>query len=634
MLGHAALTNCTVSGNSLGSGSASGGGGTFNKYGTTTLTNCTIASNTSVGGFKAGGVFNVSGTTTLTDCTVSGNIGQSAGNGTGILNQTGTTNLVNTIVAGTVGHTDVEGAFTSQGNNLIGNIGGSGVSSGWVGTDLTGTSATPRNPLLGPLASNGGPTQTMGLLPNSPALNTGNAALAPTTDERGLPRFGNTDIGAYEDDFKVFTTADSGAGSLRQAIANANIATGANTIAFTSLFNTPQTITLTSGQLTLSNTTGTETITGPAVGVTVSGNNASRVFGINANVTANLSGLTITAGNAGAGGGGGVNSLGSLTMTNSVITGNSARAGGGLTFKNGPNTLIDCVVSGNSASATGGGLYIQSGSATLTNTTVSSNTSTGISGGIFNGSATTTLINCTVNNNSASTNTGGVGASGSFSLSNTIVAGNTSPSKPDVTGAFTSSGTNLIGIVTNGSSGWATSDLQGTTTSPLNPQLAALANNGGPVPTEALLPNSPAINAGNSALAPTTDERGLPRFGNTDIGAYEDQFKVTTTADSGNGSLRQAITNANATTATDTVVFRIGTGLQKISPTSALPTITQPIVIDGTTQTGFAVSPLIQIDGTSAGNASGLTLGAGSSGSTIKGLIISHFASSGRSASG
>ena len=105
----------------------------------------------------------------------------------------------------------------------------------------------------------------------------------------------------------------------------------------------------------------------------------------------------------------------------------------------------------------------------------------------------------------------------------------------------------------------------------------------------ALLPNSPAINAGNSANAPATDQRGLTRFGNTDIGAFEYQFKVTTTADSGNGSLRQAITNANTTAGTDTVVFRIGTGAtnDRARPRH-LPTITDAIVIDGTTQTGFA----------------------------------------------
>ena len=71
--------------------------------------------------------------------------------------------------------------------------------------------------------------------------------------------------------FTVTNTADSGVGSLRYEIGLANSAGGASTIAFGSLFNTPQTITLTSGQLELSNTTGTETITGPAVGVTVSG---------------------------------------------------------------------------------------------------------------------------------------------------------------------------------------------------------------------------------------------------------------------------------------------------------------------------------------------------------------------------
>ena len=76
-------------------------------------------------------------------------------------------------------------------------------------------------------------------------------------------------------------------------------------------------------------------------------------------------------------------------------------------------------------------------------------------------------------------------------------------------------------------------------------------------------------------------------------------------------------------------MFKVGTGLQTISPTSALPTITDTIVIDGTTQTGFAGTPLIQISGTSAGAVSGLTLGAGSIGSTIEGLIISNFSAGG-----
>ena len=78
--------------------------------------------------------------------------------------------------------------FVSQGNNLIGETDGS---SGWVGSDLTGTVATPLNPLLAPLGKFGGPTQTMALLPGSPAIGAGNNALIPpgvTTDQRGLPR--------------------------------------------------------------------------------------------------------------------------------------------------------------------------------------------------------------------------------------------------------------------------------------------------------------------------------------------------------------------------------------------------------------------------------------------------------------
>src|SRR5262249_28583471 len=76
-------------------------------------------------------------------------------------------------------------------------------SSGWVGSDLTGTKAAPLNPLLSPLGNYGGPTQTMALLPGSPAIDAGNNALIPagvTTDQRGFNRIVNAtvDIGAFE----------------------------------------------------------------------------------------------------------------------------------------------------------------------------------------------------------------------------------------------------------------------------------------------------------------------------------------------------------------------------------------------------------------------------------------------------
>ena len=85
---------------------------------------------------------------------------------------------------------------------------------------------------------------------------------------------------------------------LRQAIALANTNGGTETITFDStVFKTPQTITLTGSQLELSDTTGTETITGPKAGVTVNGGGTSRVFQVDAGVTASISGLTITGGN-------------------------------------------------------------------------------------------------------------------------------------------------------------------------------------------------------------------------------------------------------------------------------------------------------------------------------------------------
>ena len=101
-------------------------------------------------------------------------------------------------------------------------------------------------------------------------------------------------------------------------------------------------------------------------------------------------------------------------------------------------------------------------------------------------------------------------------------------------------------------------------------------------------------------------------------------FTVSNTNDSGAGSLRQAILDANAHPGADTIAFAIpGSGVRTITPT-ALPTITDPVTIDGTTQTGFVGSPLIELSGTTAGTVNGLVLN--TSNSVIRGLIINRFA--------
>jgi len=105
--------------------------------------------------------------------------------------------------------------------------------------------------------------------------------------------------------------------------------------------------------------------------------------------------------------------------------------------------------------------------------------------------------------------------------------------------------------------------------------------------------------------------------------AGADTYTVVNTNDTGAGSLRQALTDANAHGGTDTIAFAIpGSGVQTIAvPVTVLPTITSPVVIDGTTQPGYAGHPLIELHG-SGGN--GLWIIAG--GSTVRGLVLNGFA--------
>ncbi len=204
-VGAATLRDCTISGNTA----SDAGGGIYNA-GTLNIINCTITANSTDGSdpVGGGGIAN-NGVETLSDCTITGN---AASLGGGIYNGTqlarlGTTTITNTIVAGNnragIGQNpgaDVYGSIKSRGFNLIGQTDGS---SGWLNTDLTGTSANPLAAKLGPLANNGGPTLTELPQPGSPAINHGSVArIAPgiKTDQRGRPRANHrkVDIGSVE----------------------------------------------------------------------------------------------------------------------------------------------------------------------------------------------------------------------------------------------------------------------------------------------------------------------------------------------------------------------------------------------------------------------------------------------------
>jgi hypothetical protein len=221
------VTDSTFSGNS-----AVFGGGIYNQNSSTTVTNSTFSDNSAAFGGGGGGINNDNRSTlTVTNSTFSGNSGgagggivnsgtltvnnstfssNSGGAGGGIGNF-GTATLKNTIVAGNsaeFGGPDVNGTFTSEGYNLIGKSdGSSGFTDGQNG-DQVGTAASPLDPMLGPLADNGGPTLTHALLAGSPAVDKGNTDL--TEDQRGQPRpfddpnvapatgGDNSDIGSFE----------------------------------------------------------------------------------------------------------------------------------------------------------------------------------------------------------------------------------------------------------------------------------------------------------------------------------------------------------------------------------------------------------------------------------------------------
>ena len=111
--------------------------------------------------------------------------------------------------------------------------------------------------------------------------------------------------------------------------------------------------------------------------------------------------------------------------------------------------------------------------------------------------------------------------------------------------------------------------------------------------------------------------------------ANQQNFVVTNANDHGSGSLRDAITNANATPGLDNIVFNIpAAGVSVIALTTVLPVITDAVVIDATTQPGYTGTPLIELDGSGSGfSASGFTIAGG--GTTIRGFAIVGFKGSG-----
>ena len=232
----------------------------------------------------------------------------------------------------------------------------------------------------------------------------------------------------------------------------------------------------------------------------------------------------------GDGSGGGLCSPGAVQIVNCTFWGNTA--GGGTGGDGGGDNSFSCLPPGNGGPGGNGfgGAVETLGACTLTNCTFSSNAVSGAVGGNGGVSWDEGGGACGAGTNGAAGLAYGGGLHAATNLGvllNTLIAGNTgSTNSPDVSGAITSRGHNLIGA-TNGSSGWLASDVKGTVATPTNALLGPLQDNGGPTPTLALLTGSRAIDGGDDTVtsALTTDQRGLLRlFGaHVDIGAYEAQ---------------------------------------------------------------------------------------------------------------
>jgi len=362
----------------------------------------------------------------------------------------------------------------------------------------------------------------------------------------------------------VTNLMDSGSGSLRDAIASTP---AGDTVDFKPGLS--GTIVLYFGELGIVKDL---TIAGPGAGViTVSGNNASRVFRIAASSAVAISGLTIANGlvsgstvlgggidndgmltladctlssnsvNANqiitAGFGGGIANAGTLIVTNCALSGNVVSGGnivrggvwGGAIYNRGTLMITDSTLSGNSASGSGfygsaaGGGIGNAGTLIVTDSTLSGNSAIGTglggTGGAISNSGMLTVLSSTLSENHANTSGGGI-SGGQVSVSNTIVAGNTGLSAPDISGALDSQGHNLIGDGTGGS-GYDPTDLVGTSECPIDPLLGPLEDNGGPTQTMALLPGSPALDAGDPDQIGSIDQRGVVRSGDINIGAYQ-----------------------------------------------------------------------------------------------------------------
>lgn len=261
--------------------------------------------------------------------------------------------------------------------------------------------------------------------------------------------------------FNVTNLYDSGAGSLRQAVIDANSTPGADTITFQAGLTGG--IPLFTGQLAVNDSVD---IQGPGASVlSVSGNSGSRVFYLyngSALLDVTISGLTLTFGDAGIGGG--ILNFENLTLDGVTVTGNNATGqGGGVWSSGGALTLVDSTISGNTATGDGGGIYVESGAVDIQRTRIVGNGTAARGGGIYLSGfgyyvlGPVTIDQSTISGNTAVGRGGGISlySDGPLTIQNTTISGNDaalggglafySPTEPVLIENSTISGNDALG---------------------------------------------------------------------------------------------------------------------------------------------------------------------------------------------
>ncbi len=375
--------------------------------------------------------------------------------------------------------------------------------------------------------------------------------------------------GVFAATFTVTNTNDTGPGSLRQAILDSNVNAEEDTINFDpTVFSVPRTITLNGGMSingSADDILRTLTIVGPGANLlTIDANETGRVFVIEREARAVISGLTLTGGNGSGvdqffGSGGAIVTLGgfigngvhSLVLKDSIVTGNTSGHFGGGLFLIGFALIENCLITNNrSLGGAGGGVAtLGQERKTFINSTISGNRTHFRGAGIYSIGSEIELVNSTVAFNTGIPNGGGGidQNDGSFDdasviTRNSIISNNLFNGSPgDLNWTTVSKGNNIIGhtIGYTPISGDTATDQMG-----VDPELdPALRLNGGIIPNHALSTGSPAIDRGNDCVLTATsaggcldtpiltDQRGVtrPQDGDSDGAAHVDigAFEIT-----------------------------------------------------------------------------------------------------------